>query len=64
MKRSRGYAAAQIVLNREVERQNATRCRTTGHSPNAAWAKAVAENRAATRPCPPATLLTCTWLSI
>jgi len=52
-----GYAAAQIVLNREVERQNATVCRTTGLSPNAAWEKALAEKRAATRPCPPAILL-------
>jgi hypothetical protein len=52
-----GYAAAQIVLNREVERQDATVCRTTGLSPNAAWAQALAEKRAATRPCPPATLL-------
>jgi hypothetical protein len=51
------YAAAQIVLDREVERQNATLCRTTGLSPNAAWEKALAENRAATRPCPPSTLL-------
>jgi hypothetical protein len=51
------YAAAQIVLAREVERQNATVCRTTGLSPNAAWEKALAGNRTATRPCPPATLL-------
>jgi len=52
-----GYAAAQIVLQREVQRQNATVCRTIGLSPNAAWEKALAEKRAATRPCPPATLL-------
>jgi hypothetical protein len=51
------YAAAQLVLNRECERQNATVCRTTGLSPNAAWEKALAEKRTATRPCPPATLL-------
>ena len=36
------YAAAQIVLDREVQRQNATVCRTTGLSPNAAWEKACA----------------------
>lgn len=51
------YAAAQIVLDREVQRQNATVCRTTGLSPNAAWEKALAEKRALTRPCPPVTLL-------
>jgi hypothetical protein len=51
------YAAAQIVLDREVQRQNATLCRTTELSPNAAWEKALAEKRAATRPCPPSTLL-------
>jgi hypothetical protein len=51
------YAAAQSVLDREVQRQNATVCRTTGLSPNAAWEKALAEKRTATRPCPPPTLL-------
>jgi len=51
------YAAAQIVLDREVQHQNATICRTTGLSPNAAWEKALAEKRTLTRPCPPATLL-------
>jgi hypothetical protein len=51
------YATAQIVLDREIQRQNATVCRTSGLSPNAAWEKALAEQRAATRPCPPATLL-------
>jgi hypothetical protein len=51
------YAAAQLVLNREVERQNATVCRTTGLSPNTAWEKALVEKRTATRPCPPSTLL-------
>ena len=51
------YATAQRVLNREFERQNGTVCRTTGLSPNAAWEKALAEKRTATRPCPPATLL-------
>jgi hypothetical protein len=53
----RSYAAAQIVLERELQRQNATVCRTTGLSPNAAWTKARREKRTATRPCPPATLL-------
>ena len=51
------YAAAQSVLDREVQRQNATVCRTTGLSPNAASEKALTEQRTATRPCPPATLL-------
>jgi len=45
------------VLDREVQHQNATICRTTGLSPNAAWEKALAEKRTLTRPCPPATLL-------
>ena len=53
----RSYAAAQIVLDRELQRQNATLCRTTRLSPNAAWEKASEEKRAATRPCPPSTLL-------
>lgn len=51
------YVTAQSVLDREVQRQNATACRTTGLSPNAAWEKAHTQKRAATRPCPPATLL-------
>ena len=51
------YAAAQSVLDRELQRQNATVCRTSGLSPNAAWEKAAADKRTATRPCPPATLL-------
>jgi hypothetical protein len=51
------YAAAQIVLDRECERQNATICRTTGLSPNAAWEKALAQKRTAIRPCPLSTLL-------
>jgi hypothetical protein len=53
----RSYAAAQIVLERELQRQNATVCRTTGLSPNAAWEKARREKRTATRPWPPGTLL-------
>jgi hypothetical protein len=51
------YATAQLVLDREVQRQNATVCRTTNLSPNAAWEKALAEKRTVTRPCPPAILL-------
>jgi hypothetical protein len=51
------YAAAQLVLERECARQNATTCRTTGLSPNAAFEKALTEKRTAARPCPPATLL-------
>jgi hypothetical protein len=53
----RSYAAAQIVLDRELQRQNATVCRTTRLSPNAAWEKARMDKRIATRPCPPPTLL-------
>jgi hypothetical protein len=53
----RDYPAAQVILEREVVRQNATVCRTTGSSPNAAWDKALEEKRTATRPCPPRTLL-------
>jgi hypothetical protein len=52
-----GYAAAQTVLDREVQRQKATVCRTTGFSPNAAWDHALVQKRTATRPCPPASLL-------
>jgi hypothetical protein len=51
------YAAAQIVLDRQVAYQNITVCRTTGHSPNDAWDRAVAERRTAVRPCPPSALL-------
>jgi hypothetical protein len=53
----RDYPAAQIVLNRQVAHQNATVCRTTGLSPDAAWTKALMEQRTAIRPCPPAALL-------
>ena len=53
----RGYAAAQSVLDRELQRQNTTLCRTTRLSPNAAWKNALQEKRMATRPCPPSTLL-------
>jgi hypothetical protein len=51
------YAAAQLVLNREVERQDATVGRTTGLSPEAAWEKALEDQRTVLRPFPPATLL-------
>jgi hypothetical protein len=37
------YPAAQAVLDRQVAHQNATVCRTTGYSPNAAWDKALTE---------------------
>jgi hypothetical protein len=53
----RDYPAAQVVLDRQVAHQNATVCRTTGLSPDAAWAKALAEQRTASRPCPPTALL-------
>ena len=55
--KAQDYPAAQAVLNREVARQNATVCRTTGSTPNAAWDKALEEKRTVTRPCPPGTLL-------
>jgi hypothetical protein len=55
--RAGDYLAAQVVLDRQVAHQNAAVCRTTGLSPNAAWDKALAEQRTAARPCPPATLL-------
>jgi hypothetical protein len=51
------YPAAQVVLNRQVAHQNATVCRTTGLSPDAAWTKALTEQRTAIRPCPPTALL-------
>jgi len=51
------YAGAQVVLNRELERQNTTVCRTISISPNAAWEKALAEKRTALLPHPPLTLL-------
>jgi hypothetical protein len=41
----RSYAAAQLVLDRECHRQNATACRTTSLSPNAAWAKSSENTR-------------------
>src|SRR6202021_2001013 len=41
----RDYPPAKVVLNRECERQNASVCRTTSLSPNAAWEKALAEKR-------------------
>lgn len=51
------YPAAQVVLDRQVAHQNDTVCRTTGHSPNVAWHKALVERRTAIRPCPPTALL-------
>jgi hypothetical protein len=51
------YGPAQEFLNHELERQNQTVCRTTGLCPNDAWAKALAEQRNALRPCPDPSLL-------
>ena len=51
------YPQAQALLDGELERQNQTVCRTTGLSPNDAWAKALAEKRDARRPCPDPSLL-------
>ncbi len=51
------YAPAQALLNQELERQNRTLCRTTGRSPDDAWAQAQAERRNALRPCPDPSLL-------
>jgi hypothetical protein len=53
----RDYPAAQVVLDRQLAHQNATVCRTTGHSPNAAWDQALVEQRTAIRSWPPASLL-------
>ena len=43
----RDYPAAQVVLDRQVAHQNATVCHTTGLSPDAAWTKALMEQRTA-----------------
>ncbi len=51
------YGPAQALLDQELERQNRTVCRTTGLSPDAAWAKALGEQRNALRPCPAPSLL-------
>jgi len=51
------YPAAQVVLDRQLARQNDTVCRTTGHSPNEAWNRALEEKRSAIRPCPSTALL-------
>ena len=51
------YAAAQELLASELARQNRTVCRTTGLSPDDAWAKALEEKRTVLRPCPDPSLL-------
>jgi hypothetical protein len=51
------YGPAQELLDRELEQQNQTVCRTTGLSPNDAWTRALAEERNAMRPCPDPSLL-------
>jgi hypothetical protein len=51
------FPAAQVVLDRQVAHQNATVCRTTGRTPNAAWDLALLEARTVIRPCPPIPLL-------
>jgi hypothetical protein len=51
------YPTAQVILDRQVAHQNATVCRTTGYSPNAAWDTALKEKRTSIRPCPPGALL-------
>jgi hypothetical protein len=51
------YDAAQDILNREVERQTRTVCRTTGLSPDEAWTQARADDRDAMRPAPEVSLL-------
>jgi len=51
------YPTAQTVLDRQVAHQNATVCRTTGRTPDAAWELALSEGRTEIRPCPPSTLL-------
>jgi hypothetical protein len=51
------YGSAQKLLDHELEQQNRAVCRTSGLSPNEAWAKAIAEHRDAMRPCPNPSLL-------
>ena len=51
------YAPAQALLDAELARQNHTVCRTTGCSPNDAWAKAQDQQRSILRACPDASLL-------
>ncbi|MEN9676426.1 MAG: hypothetical protein RIS76_2322 [Verrucomicrobiota bacterium] len=46
-----------MISLQELERQNQTVCRTTGLSPNDAWAKAQSDQRDAMRPCPDPSLL-------
>ena len=60
----RSYAAAQSVLERELQRQNATVCRTTGVSPNAAWEKARLEKRPTPAPVRRPPCWTSIWRSI
>jgi hypothetical protein len=51
------YAPAQELLARELARQNRTVCRTTGISPDDAYAKAQEDRRSVLRPCPDSSLL-------
>lgn len=51
------YGPAQIILEREIDRQNQTVCRTTGLAPNDAWDLALANLRNALRPAPERSLL-------
>ena len=51
------YGSAQTLLNHELERLNLAVCRTTGLSPNDAWAKASLEQRNVLRPSPDSSLL-------
>lgn len=51
------YAPAQAVLDLELARQNRTVCRTTGLSPDDAWAKALEDQRTVLRACPDPSLL-------
>lgn len=51
------YGPAQELLDHQVDQQNRTVCRTTGLSPDDAWAKAITEKRDAMRPSPDPSLL-------
>ena len=51
------YGPAQELLDHELEQQNRAVCRTSGLSPNEAWARAITENRDAMRPSPDPSLM-------
>ena len=58
------YPAAQVVLDHQIAQQNATVCRSTGLSPNAAWDKAWQNNARPYGLARPQPSWTCIWRSI